>query len=205
MLASMSETSWNDPDMDADMSELPTGTVTFLLADVEGSRGCGRPSPRRCGRRRAPRRDAGRRRRTQRRRATRRAGRGRQLRARVRPRRRRAWRAPSSCNGRRWPVDADGRAHRRRRTPRRGELHRPDDHPLRPPPGPWSRRPEVLSGSTDAGPRHPAGPALSTWHQRLRDLPGRNGWCNSAIRICTTSSRHCGQSIPLPPSTFRLN
>ena len=37
MLASMSETSWSDPDMDADMSELPTGTVTLLLADVEGS------------------------------------------------------------------------------------------------------------------------------------------------------------------------
>jgi predicted ATPase/class 3 adenylate cyclase/DNA-binding CsgD family transcriptional regulator len=37
MLASMSETSWSDPEMDADMSELPTGTVTLLLADVEGS------------------------------------------------------------------------------------------------------------------------------------------------------------------------
>src|SRR4051794_22992918 len=37
MLASMSETSWIDPDMDAVMSELPTGTVTLLLADVEGS------------------------------------------------------------------------------------------------------------------------------------------------------------------------
>ena len=33
MLASMSETSWSD----VDMSELPTGTVTLLLADVEGS------------------------------------------------------------------------------------------------------------------------------------------------------------------------
>jgi predicted ATPase/class 3 adenylate cyclase/DNA-binding CsgD family transcriptional regulator len=33
----MSETSWIDPDMDAVMSELPTGTVTLLLADVEGS------------------------------------------------------------------------------------------------------------------------------------------------------------------------
>jgi hypothetical protein len=37
MLASMSETSWNNPDLDAVMSELPTGTVTLLLADVEGS------------------------------------------------------------------------------------------------------------------------------------------------------------------------
>jgi predicted ATPase/class 3 adenylate cyclase/DNA-binding CsgD family transcriptional regulator len=37
MLASMSEIGWNHPDMDADMSELPTGTVTLLLADVEGS------------------------------------------------------------------------------------------------------------------------------------------------------------------------
>src|SRR5215472_9260485 len=37
MLASISETSWIDPDMDAVMSELPTGTVTLLLADVEGS------------------------------------------------------------------------------------------------------------------------------------------------------------------------
>ena len=27
------------------VSELPTGTVTLLLADVEGSTGCGRPSP----------------------------------------------------------------------------------------------------------------------------------------------------------------
>src|SRR6185369_8132066 len=33
MLASMSETSWSD----VDMGELPTGTVTLLLADVEGS------------------------------------------------------------------------------------------------------------------------------------------------------------------------
>ncbi len=37
MLASMSETGWSDPEMDAEMSELPTGTVTLLLADVEGS------------------------------------------------------------------------------------------------------------------------------------------------------------------------
>ena len=37
MLASMSDTSCSDPGMDADMSELPTGTVTLLLADVEGS------------------------------------------------------------------------------------------------------------------------------------------------------------------------
>lgn len=33
MIASMSETSWSD----VTMSELPTGTVTLLLADVEGS------------------------------------------------------------------------------------------------------------------------------------------------------------------------
>ena len=33
----MSETSWKDPEMDAVMGELPTGTVTLLLADVEGS------------------------------------------------------------------------------------------------------------------------------------------------------------------------
>ena len=32
MLASMSETTWKN----LDMSELPTGTVTLLLADVEG-------------------------------------------------------------------------------------------------------------------------------------------------------------------------
>src|SRR5208283_3824003 len=37
MLTSMSEVSWSDPDMDALMSELPTGTVTLLLADAEGS------------------------------------------------------------------------------------------------------------------------------------------------------------------------
>ncbi|MDQ1435357.1 MAG: hypothetical protein QOF59_2173 [Actinomycetota bacterium] len=37
MLASMSETSWSDPDIGPDMSELPTGTVTLLLADVQGS------------------------------------------------------------------------------------------------------------------------------------------------------------------------
>jgi predicted ATPase/class 3 adenylate cyclase/DNA-binding CsgD family transcriptional regulator len=37
MLANMSEVSWSDPDMDAVMSALPTGTVTLLLADVEGS------------------------------------------------------------------------------------------------------------------------------------------------------------------------
>lgn len=33
----MSDTSCSDPGLDADMSELPTGTVTLLLADVEGS------------------------------------------------------------------------------------------------------------------------------------------------------------------------
>jgi predicted ATPase/class 3 adenylate cyclase/DNA-binding CsgD family transcriptional regulator len=33
----MSESSWQNPDIGADMSELPTGTVTLLLADVEGS------------------------------------------------------------------------------------------------------------------------------------------------------------------------
>jgi predicted ATPase/class 3 adenylate cyclase/DNA-binding CsgD family transcriptional regulator len=33
----MSETSWTNPDIGPDMSELPTGTVTLLLADVEGS------------------------------------------------------------------------------------------------------------------------------------------------------------------------
>jgi predicted ATPase/class 3 adenylate cyclase/DNA-binding CsgD family transcriptional regulator len=33
----MSETTWSDPDIGLDMSELPTGTVTLLLADVEGS------------------------------------------------------------------------------------------------------------------------------------------------------------------------
>ena len=37
MLANMSETSRTDPEMDAVMGELPTGTVTLLLADVEGS------------------------------------------------------------------------------------------------------------------------------------------------------------------------
>ena len=37
MLASMSESSWTNPDIGPDMSELPTGTVTLLLADVEGS------------------------------------------------------------------------------------------------------------------------------------------------------------------------
>src|SRR6201997_3398837 len=37
MLASMSETTWTNPDIGPDMSELPTGTVTLLLADVEGS------------------------------------------------------------------------------------------------------------------------------------------------------------------------
>jgi predicted ATPase/class 3 adenylate cyclase/DNA-binding CsgD family transcriptional regulator len=33
----MSETSWSDPDIGPDMSELPIGTVTLLLADVQGS------------------------------------------------------------------------------------------------------------------------------------------------------------------------
>ena len=37
MLASMSDTSWTNPDIGPDMSELPTGTVTLLLADVQGS------------------------------------------------------------------------------------------------------------------------------------------------------------------------
>src|SRR3954465_12537206 len=37
MLASMSETSWTKQDIGPDMSKLPTGTVTLLLADVEGS------------------------------------------------------------------------------------------------------------------------------------------------------------------------
>jgi predicted ATPase/class 3 adenylate cyclase/DNA-binding CsgD family transcriptional regulator len=33
----MSEASWKNPDIGPDMSELPTGTVTLLLADIEGS------------------------------------------------------------------------------------------------------------------------------------------------------------------------
>ena len=37
MLASMSETEWSDLVVGEVMSELPTGTVTLLLADVEGS------------------------------------------------------------------------------------------------------------------------------------------------------------------------
>ena len=37
MLASMSETEWSDLDVGGVMSELPAGTVTLLLADVEGS------------------------------------------------------------------------------------------------------------------------------------------------------------------------
>src|SRR6476620_11555817 len=37
MLASMSETEWTDLVLGEVMSELPTGTVTLLLADVEGS------------------------------------------------------------------------------------------------------------------------------------------------------------------------
>lgn len=36
-LASMSEPAWTAHDLDADMSALPTGTVTLLLADIEGS------------------------------------------------------------------------------------------------------------------------------------------------------------------------
>jgi predicted ATPase/class 3 adenylate cyclase/DNA-binding CsgD family transcriptional regulator len=37
MLANMSQTSCSNPEIDPEMSELPTGTVTLLLADVEGS------------------------------------------------------------------------------------------------------------------------------------------------------------------------
>jgi hypothetical protein len=37
MLASMSETEWSDLVIGEVMGELPTGTVTLLLADVEGS------------------------------------------------------------------------------------------------------------------------------------------------------------------------
>lgn len=37
MLASMSETAWSDLVVGGVMGELPTGTVTLLLADVEGS------------------------------------------------------------------------------------------------------------------------------------------------------------------------
>ena len=37
MLASMSGTEWTDLVIGEVMSELPTGTVTLLLADVEGS------------------------------------------------------------------------------------------------------------------------------------------------------------------------
>jgi class 3 adenylate cyclase len=37
MLASMSETEWSDLVVGEVMGELPTGTVTLLLADVEGS------------------------------------------------------------------------------------------------------------------------------------------------------------------------
>ena len=41
MLANMSTTEWSA----VGVNELPTGTVTLLLADVEGPRGYGKPSP----------------------------------------------------------------------------------------------------------------------------------------------------------------
>jgi hypothetical protein len=44
IVASMSETDWSDLDV---TELLPTGTVTLLLADVEGSRSCGSRSRRR--------------------------------------------------------------------------------------------------------------------------------------------------------------
>jgi hypothetical protein len=52
MLASISEidpcntalVNWSDLGVSG---LLPTGTVTLVLADVEGLRGCGRPNPRR--------------------------------------------------------------------------------------------------------------------------------------------------------------
>ena len=109
MLASMSEI---DPRADAplvDWSELgvsgllPTGTVTLLLADVEGSTRLWETQPeemtaafarldqRAVRSRRRPWRCA-----------PGRAGRGRQLRGRVRARQSTRWRARWSCSGRRW-------------------------------------------------------------------------------------------------------
>ena len=134
--------------------------------------------------------------------ASRRAGRGRQLRHRVRARRRRGGLCPRVAAG---AAGADQVAHRRphRRRPaaRRGQLHRPDDQPHR-----AAARPRATAvrpccrGDGTAGRRPtPGRRRRSPTSARIRcaTYRGPNGWCSSATPTCTTSSRRCGQSNPV--------
>ena len=169
---------------------LPTGTVTLLLADVEGSTRLWETQPGEmaaaialldrtlCRRRRRPWR-----------RAARRAGRGRQLRGRVRPRRRRGRvrLGSSSVPAGPDPV-AHRRAHRRRAVARRGtttsarpSTARPGCAISRMAGRPCCRAPPT----TLVADQLPADAWLiDLGTHPLRDLPRPNGWCSCAIRTC---------------------
>ena len=66
----------------------------------------------------------------------------------------------------------------------------------------------VLSGTTEdlVLDRLPADAWLTDLgsHQ-LRDLPRRNGWCSCAIPTFATTSRRCARAKPLSPSIFRCS
>ena len=129
---------------DVGVSELPTGTVTLLLADVEGSTRLWETQPEEMTRRRrATRSRTGRPGRRPWRCAAGRAGRGRQLRRRVRPRQRRGGVRPGPAAGTAGADPAAHRcAHRRGAVARRGQLHRADHQQDRTPARFGARRPD---------------------------------------------------------------
>ena len=206
MLASMSDTSWTNPDIGPDMSELPTGTVTLLLADVEGSTRLWETQP-----------DAMKA-------AVERldqtladvvaAHHG------VRP--------VEQGEGDSFVIaftraaDAIACALDLQRAPlapiklrigvHTGDVHLRDEGNYI---GPTINRTArlrdlahggqtVLSGATEplVVDQLPADVTLDDLGSHpLRDLPRPNGWCNSAIQICTTTSRRCAQRMSLRPRT----
>ena len=117
------------------MSELPTGTVTLLLADIEGStRLVGVRSRCDVGRGRPARQHADRPGGVAQRRAAGRAGRGRQFRGGVRPCHRCSGLCAEAAAGATRADQAAHRcAHRGSEAARRGKLHRPNDQQDRAP------------------------------------------------------------------------
>ena len=221
MLASMSEIDRRADAPLVDWSELgvsgllPTGTVTLLLADVEGSTrlwetqpnemtaALGRLNKRRVGRHRRPRR-----------RAPGRAGRGRQLRGGVRPRIGRGGGGVGNATRAAGADPAEDRgAHRRNPAARRRQLRRPDHQP---------HRAAARSRVTAAKPCSPAPPrrwcstgCLPTrgcpiWAPtRCVISPAPSGWSSCAIPMWSTSSRRCGsrklllsQHLPVQLTSF---
>ena len=170
MLASMSETTWSD----VDMSELPTGTVTLLLADVEGSTRLWETQPE------AMKSAVERLDQTLAEAVATHRG--------VRPVEqgegdsfviafsRAADAVACALAFAASPAGTDQvahrRAHRRRAPARRRQLHRPDDQPHRPIARPCARRPDRAVGCDRAACRRPTSCGRHAPRPRLTHAPG---------------------------------